>query len=159
MDRRSCLPTCSIITRTGRILDSLRTRQQVGLQQFALRVKTRFNPFRDSVACTIVMRWQRRFKSCFSESQILFCNPARHSPRSLRAFSRIDESACNPKPKNLRQGERNPFSGARRFGELQPACRLSVHLSHAPAGRTVKRSLLEKAVEAIWFSLLGKGQC
>ena len=37
-------------------------------------------------------------------------NPARHSPRSLPAFSRIDESACNPKPKNLRQGERNPFN-------------------------------------------------
>jgi transposase InsO family protein len=49
-----------------------RTRQQVGLQKFALRVKGGFNPFRDSVACTIVMRWQRRSKSCFSESQILF---------------------------------------------------------------------------------------
>jgi hypothetical protein len=36
--------------------------------------------------------------------------PARHTPGSLRAFSRIDESACNPKPKNLRQGERNPFN-------------------------------------------------
>jgi len=36
--------------------------------------------------------------------------PARHSPGFLRAFSRIDESACNSKPKNLRQGERNPFN-------------------------------------------------
>jgi hypothetical protein len=62
------------------------------------------------VACTIVMRWQLRFKSCFSESQILFLNPARHSPRSLRAFSRIDKSAYNPKPKNLHQGESNPFN-------------------------------------------------
>src|SRR5260370_36735655 len=58
--------------RTGLILDSQRTRPQAGLQQFALRVKTRFNPFRDSAGYTIVMRWQRRFKSCFSESQILF---------------------------------------------------------------------------------------
>jgi hypothetical protein len=33
--------------------------------KFALRVKGRFNPFRDSVAYTIVMRWQRRFKSHF----------------------------------------------------------------------------------------------
>ena len=49
--------------RTGRILDSRRTRQQVGLQKFALRAKTRFNPFRDSAGYTIVMRWQRRFKS------------------------------------------------------------------------------------------------
>jgi len=40
-----------------------------------MRVKGRFNPFRDSVACTIVMRWQRRFNSCFSESQILFLKP------------------------------------------------------------------------------------
>ena len=61
--------------RTGLILDLRRTRQQVGLQKFALRVKGRFHPFRDSVACTIVMRWQRRFKSCFSESQIPFLKP------------------------------------------------------------------------------------
>jgi hypothetical protein len=46
--------------------------QRVGLQKFALREKGRFNLFRDSVACTIVMRWQRRFKTCFSKSQILF---------------------------------------------------------------------------------------
>jgi len=72
LNRLMLLPTCFIITRTGRISDSRRTRQQVGLQKCALRVKGRFNPFRDSVACTIVMRWQRRFKSCFSESQILF---------------------------------------------------------------------------------------
>jgi putative transposase len=48
------------------------TRQQVGLQKFALPVTGRFNPFRDSVACTIVMRWQRRFKSYFFENQIVF---------------------------------------------------------------------------------------
>ena len=63
--------TDSCFTRTGRISDSRTTRQQVGLLKFALRVKKRFNPSRDSAACTIVMRWQRRFKSCFSESQIL----------------------------------------------------------------------------------------
>jgi transposase InsO family protein len=34
-------------------------------RQFALSVKTRFNPFRDSAGYTIVMRWQRRFKSHF----------------------------------------------------------------------------------------------
>ena len=62
---RTAFPTCSIITRTGRISDSRRTRQQVGLQKFALRVKGRFNPFRDSVACTIVMRWRHRFESHF----------------------------------------------------------------------------------------------
>jgi hypothetical protein len=28
-------------------------------------VKGRFNPFRDSAGYTIVMRWQRRFKSHF----------------------------------------------------------------------------------------------
>jgi hypothetical protein len=45
---------------TGLILDWRRTRQQVVQQKFALRVKTRFNPFRDSAGCTIAMRWQRR---------------------------------------------------------------------------------------------------
>jgi CheY-like chemotaxis protein len=59
-------------SRDIRHVDSRRTRQQVGLQKFALGVKGRFNPFRDSAGCTIVMRWQRRFKSCFSESQSLF---------------------------------------------------------------------------------------
>src|SRR5215469_4785433 len=48
--------------RTGRILDSRRTRSQVVQQKFALRVKARFNPFRDSAGCTIAMRWQRRLQ-------------------------------------------------------------------------------------------------
>jgi len=38
---------------------------EVGLLKFALGVKGRFNPFRDSAGYTIVMRWQRRFKSHF----------------------------------------------------------------------------------------------
>ena len=67
--------------RTGRILDWRRTRQQVVQQKFALRVKTRFNPFRDSVGCTIAMRWQRRLKSNSSivlkiKDQTLFLHPA-----------------------------------------------------------------------------------
>ena len=63
--------------RTGRILDSRRTRQQVVQQKFALRVKARFNPFQDSVGCTIAMRWQRRLKSNRSEDQTLFLQPGR----------------------------------------------------------------------------------
>src|SRR6516164_9028014 len=63
--------------RTGRILDSLRTRQQVVQQKFALRAKARFNPFRDSAGCTIAMRWQRRLKSNSSEDQTLFLQPGR----------------------------------------------------------------------------------
>jgi hypothetical protein len=50
---------------TGLILDSRRTRQQVGLRKSSLRVKARFNPCRDSAGCTIVMRSQRRLKSHF----------------------------------------------------------------------------------------------
>ena len=57
--------------RTGRILDSRRIRQEVVQQKFALRVETRFNPFRDSAGCTIAMRWQRRLKSSSSEDQTL----------------------------------------------------------------------------------------
>ena len=81
-----CLPTCFIITRTGLILDSRKTRQRVGLQQFALRLKARFTPFRDSVGCTIVMRWQRRLKRYFSEDQTLFLETrTRHGSRFLQA--------------------------------------------------------------------------
>ncbi len=33
-------------------------------QQFTLGKGARFSPCRDSAACIIVMRWQRRLKSC-----------------------------------------------------------------------------------------------
>src|SRR6478672_11258755 len=58
--------------RTGRILDWLRTRQEVVLQKFGQPLKARFNPFLDSAGCTIVMRRQPRLKSNFSEDQTLF---------------------------------------------------------------------------------------
>jgi len=52
---------------------------------------------------------------------------ARHSPRSLPAFSRIDESACDPKPKSSRQTGRNPLNvGRQRFGERQPSSRIGI---------------------------------
>src|SRR3974390_103664 len=70
--------------RTGRILDWRRTRQQVLQQKFALRVKARFNPFRDSAGCTIAMRWQRRFKSNSSEDSLLETR-TRHGSHFLRA--------------------------------------------------------------------------
>ena len=44
----------SCTTKTGRILDSRRTPQKVGLLQFALRLRARLNPSRDSAGCTIV---------------------------------------------------------------------------------------------------------
>src|SRR6516164_3493769 len=72
-----CLPTCSITMRTGLTLDWRRTRQLVVQQKFALRVEARFNPFRDSAGCTIVMRWQRRLKNNSSEDQTLFLQPGR----------------------------------------------------------------------------------
>jgi len=55
------------------------------------------------VACTIVMRWQRRFQSCFSESQILILKPGQaQSIFSASIFGSTNQHA------NLRQGERNP---------------------------------------------------
>src|SRR6516165_3931712 len=81
-----CLPTCSITMRTGRILDSRRTRQQVVQQKFALWVEARFNPFRDSAGCTIVMRCQRKLKSNSSEDKILLLETrTRHGSHFLRA--------------------------------------------------------------------------
>ena len=57
---------------TALILGSRRTRPQIVLQKFSLNVKARFNPFRDSAGCTIVMRWRRRLKSYSSQHQTLF---------------------------------------------------------------------------------------
>src|SRR5215471_17087627 len=72
--------------RTGLILDWRRTRQQVVLQRFGLRVKARFDPFRDSAGCTIAMRWQRRLKSHSSEDQTLVLETrTRHGSHFLRA--------------------------------------------------------------------------
>ena len=54
-------------TKTGHIWDWRRIRQQVGLLKFALSLEARFNPYRDSAGCTIVMRWQRKLKSDSSD--------------------------------------------------------------------------------------------
>jgi hypothetical protein len=93
--KRLMSSTCSIITKTGRILGSRRTRQQVGLQKFALRAKTRFNPFRDSAGCTI-----GRFVS--SER-------ASFAGRRISLQSQTEELAPN----------RKNHVGRQRFGELQ----------------------------------------
>jgi len=96
--------------RTGLILGSRRTRQQVGLQKFALRLKARFNPFRDSAACTIVMRWQRRLKSYLYEDQTLFhVTRPRYIPRSLRTFFAGQRIILHSQTEELRQPGRNPF--------------------------------------------------
>src|SRR5260370_30461938 len=96
--------------RTGLILDSRRTRPQAGPQQFALSVKTRFNPFRDSAGYTIVMRWQRRFKPFSNDQTLLFLTRSRMVHVFCEHLSPVDESACNPKPKSVRQTGRYPFN-------------------------------------------------
>ena len=89
------------------ILDWRRTRQQVVQQKFALRVKAGFNPFRESAGCTIVMRWQRRFKSCFSESQILILKPGQaHSTLSASIFA---DRRISP-PTSVKEKEIHPFN-------------------------------------------------
>src|SRR5262250_3664068 len=81
-----CGPTCSTTMRTGLILDWRRTRQEVVQQKFALPVKARFNPFRDSAGCTIATQWQRRLKSNSSEDQTLLLETrTRHGSHFLRA--------------------------------------------------------------------------
>jgi hypothetical protein len=59
----------------------------------------------------IVMRWQRRFESHFLMIERFCLQPGRErSMSSERAFSPVDESACSPKPKSLRQTRRTPFN-------------------------------------------------
>ena len=116
-----CLPTFSTTMRIGLILDWGRTRQRVVQQKFALRVKARFTPFRDSAGCTIAMRWQRRLNSNSSEEQTLPLEPGQGTVHIFcEHLSPGDESVCHPKPKYLRQVERNPCDEAQRFGEQQP---------------------------------------
>jgi hypothetical protein len=50
--------------------------KEVVQQKFALRVKARFNPFRDSAGCTIAIRWQRRLKGNSSEDKTLLAATA-----------------------------------------------------------------------------------
>src|SRR5262249_51531942 len=97
--------------RTGLILDRRSTRQRVALQRLGLRVKVRFDPFRDSAGCTIATRWQRQPKSNSSEDQTLVLEtrtrPGSHFLQASFAGRRI--SLPYPKPRYLRQVERNPF--------------------------------------------------
>src|SRR6516165_7200943 len=96
--------------RTGLILDWRRTRQEVVQQKFTLRVKARFNPFRDSAGCTIATQWQRRLKSNSSEDQTLLPKTrTRHGSHFLRAFFAGRRISPPSKPKYLRQVERNPL--------------------------------------------------
>jgi hypothetical protein len=48
---------------TEELLAQVLTNPNITLKHEALAAK--LNPFRDSAGCTIVMRWQRRFESCF----------------------------------------------------------------------------------------------
>jgi hypothetical protein len=107
--------------RTGHILDWRRTRQEVVLQKFGPPVKARFNPFLDSAGCTIVMRWQPRVKSNFSEDQTLFFETLpRSRSHSLRAIFR---RATNQPAIQIRRAyvkwKEIFLMPAQRFGERQ----------------------------------------
>src|SRR6266496_3226201 len=94
---------------------SPRTHQQVGQPQSAQELKARFNPCPDSAVCTIVMRSQRKLPEYCSGVHTLYSHswitaktlPLSGPTFSATIFRRFDESACNSKPKSLRQGERN----------------------------------------------------
>jgi hypothetical protein len=82
--------------RIGLVSDSQRTCQQVALQKVALRLNTRFNPFRHPAACTIVMRWQRKLKSYSSEDQTLFLVTAVGITSSANIFRRSTNQPAIP---------------------------------------------------------------
>src|ERR1700730_14605609 len=70
---------------------SQRTPQQVGQQQFALGLKARFKPCRDSAACTTVIRLQSKLPELLFRRRNSLILVSRHSlcpcPHSLRPFS------------------------------------------------------------------------
>ena len=109
-----CLPTCSTTMRTGVILDWRRTRQYVVQKKFALRVKARFNPFRDSAGCTIAVRWQRRLQgnSC-EDKTFLPVTRQRRGSHFLRASFAGRRISPQSKTEYLRQVERNPCEARR----------------------------------------------
>jgi hypothetical protein len=105
--------------RTGLILDWGRTRQQVVQQKFALRVKARFNPFRDWAGCTIAMRWQRRLQgNSFEDKTLLGVTRQRRSSRFLRAsFPRSTISLRSPTEEPPPSREKSFSCRSKRSGE------------------------------------------
>ena len=95
--------------RTGRILDSQRTRQQVVLQNFALRARARFYPFPDSAGCTIVMRWQLRLKSNSSEDQTLFLQPSRGTVHIFCEHLSPDDESLQSQTEGLTRMRKKSF--------------------------------------------------
>jgi len=69
---------------------------------------------RGSAGGTIAMRWQRRLKSKALKTKLYFLKLETRKAAVLHIFcehlSPGDESVCHPRPKYLRQAERNPFN-------------------------------------------------
>src|SRR4029077_4503483 len=61
---------------------SRRTPQQVGQQQFALGLKARFKPCRDSAACTTVIRLQSKLPELLFRRPYLFNSCIKAQPLS-----------------------------------------------------------------------------
>jgi hypothetical protein len=92
--------------RTGLILDSRRTRQQVGLPAIRFERENKIQSLPRLGGLTIVMRWQRRFKNHFLMTNAFAYNPAEDGSCLLRASfagrrislqSRTEELAPNLK--------------------------------------------------------------
>ena len=141
--------------RTGLILDWRRTRQQVVQQKFALRVKARFNPFRDSAGCTIAMRWQRRLKSNSSEDQTLFLKPGQGTVHIFWEHpSPGDESACHPNRSTYVKWKEILLIPAQRFGERQPS------VPPEDGARTIffqGKNHIDRRVDLNWLAVPGCG--
>jgi hypothetical protein len=138
-----CLPTCSTTMRTGLILDWRRQRQQLVQQKFALRVKARFNPFRDWAGCTIAMRWQRRLQGNSSQDKTLLAvTRQRRSSRFLRASFHDPQISLRSQTEELPPSRKKSFScRTKRFGDPQEAsnCLSAANISSPPGKRMTPR--------------------
>ena len=133
--------------RTGLILDWRRTRQQVAQQKFALRVKARFNPFRDSAGCTIAMRWQRRLKSNGSEDQTpLLETRTRHGSHFLRASFAGRRISLPSKTEVLTSSNRNPFDAGATIWRTT-ACKGTLGISVCYTTRDGSRIVRKREVD------------
>jgi hypothetical protein len=95
--------------RTGRILDSRRTRQQVGLRQFGLSVKATFNPFRDSEGRHHCYAVAAQLGTILLETKLYLVTHLRSGYCFLRVSFADRQTSLRSQTEGSRRTETNPF--------------------------------------------------
>jgi hypothetical protein len=102
------------------VMDQAHARRSLQ-QKFALRMKTRFHPFRDSAGCTIAMRCQRKLQGNSSEVKTLsHVTRQRRGSRFLRASVLGPQTSLRSQTEELPPSRKKSFScRTKRFDDPQ----------------------------------------